>query len=98
MASSLRRASPSLKPPNEAKLPIVRVSGRGSARLRAGHVWVYRADVLSADGITPGALVTVADHRGKRLGSALYSNSSQISIRVISPGFVSDLPDLVRQR
>ena len=98
MASNPGRAAPSPKPPIETTLPIVRVSGRGSARLRQGHIWVYRSDVISADGVSPGALVTVADQRGKQLGSALYSDSSQIAIRMISASAVSDLPGLVRQR
>jgi 23S rRNA (cytosine1962-C5)-methyltransferase len=74
------------------------VSGRGLARLKAGHVWVYRSDVTAADGIERGALVSVTDQRGKRLGTALYSTSSQIAIRMISPGAVPDFPALLRER
>lgn len=78
--------------------PRIKVSPRGAARLKSGHVWVYRSDVASADGIPPGALVTVADQRGKLLGTALYSSSSQIAIRLISHELVSDLLPLLRQR
>ena len=45
--------------------PRVTISRRGVERLRSGHVWVYRSDVVSADGVPPGALVAVADERGK---------------------------------
>jgi 23S rRNA (cytosine1962-C5)-methyltransferase len=76
----------------------VRVSRRGAERLRGGHVWVYRSDIISADGVPPGALVAVADERGKFLGTALYSSSSQIAIRMISPAAVGDLPSLLRER
>jgi 23S rRNA (cytosine1962-C5)-methyltransferase len=76
----------------------VKVSPRGASRLKDGHVWVYRSDIVSADGATPGSLVAVTDHRGQFLGSALYSSSSQIAIRLISHDPVADLPTLLRQR
>jgi 23S rRNA (cytosine1962-C5)-methyltransferase len=43
-------------------------------------------------------MVNVADERGKPLGTALYSSASQIAIRMISAGPVSDLNALLRQR
>jgi 23S rRNA (cytosine1962-C5)-methyltransferase len=79
-------------------IPQIRISPRGSARLKSGHVWVYRSDISSADNIPPGSLVTVADQRGKPLGTALYSSSSQIAIRMLSHEPVSDFPALLRHR
>jgi 23S rRNA (cytosine1962-C5)-methyltransferase len=76
----------------------VTVSPRGASRLKDGHVWVYRSDIVSAEGVPPGALVAVADHRGQSLGTALYSSSSQIAIRLLSHGSVDDFPALLRQR
>ena len=76
----------------------VKVSPRGAARLSAGHVWVYRSDIAVGDGVDPGAVVRVTDARGKFLGSALYSSSSQIAIRIISRDEVNDLPGLVQER
>jgi 23S rRNA (cytosine1962-C5)-methyltransferase len=84
--------------PAQSSLPKIKVSPRGAARLKAGHVWVYRSDILSSDGVAPGSLVTVTDQRGKPLGTALYSSSSQIAIRLISSAPVSDFPALLRQR
>ncbi len=81
-----------------ANLPTVKVSARGAARLQDGHVWVYRSDIVSADGVSPGSLVTVTDHRGQALGMALYSSASQIAIRLISREPVADLPALLRKR
>ena len=75
----------------------VSISPRGASRLKEGHVWVYRSDVVSAEGVLPGSLVSVVDHRGP-LGSALYSSSSQIAIRLISHEPVADFPALLRQR
>jgi 23S rRNA (cytosine1962-C5)-methyltransferase len=91
------------KEPASASLPTVKVSPRGAARLKDGHVWVYRSDIVTADSVLPGSLVRVTDHRGKPLGFALYSSSSQIAIRMISrdtPSHepVTDLPALLRHR
>jgi 23S rRNA (cytosine1962-C5)-methyltransferase len=83
---------------DQPDLPKITVSPRGVARLKSGHVWVYRSDVLSSDDIAPGALVAVTDRRGKPLGTALYSSSSQITVRMVSHEAVSDLPALLRQR
>src|SRR5258706_11723245 len=79
-------------------IPTVKVSPRGASRLKDGHVWVYRSDIVSADGIPAASLVSVVDHRGQPLGSALYSSSSQIAIRLISREPVADLAALFRQR
>jgi 23S rRNA (cytosine1962-C5)-methyltransferase len=76
----------------------VKVSRRGANRLKDGHVWVYRSDVLAAEGIAPGALVGVADEHQKFLGTALYSSASQIAIRMISREAVKDLDALLRKR
>ena len=78
--------------------PTVKLSSRGSSRLKNGHVWVYRSDIVSSDGVPPGAVVDVADERGKFLGTALYSGASQIAIRMISSNKVADLPGWLRKR
>ena len=84
--------------PRALDLPKIKVSPRGATRLKSGHVWVYRSDVLSADGVEPGSVATVTDQRGKPLGTALYSSSSQIAIRLISHDPVPDFPSLLRTR
>lgn len=78
--------------------PSVNLSARGVARLQGRHPWVYRSDVAEPNGVPPGSLVRVFDPRGKFLGTALYSSSSQIAIRMISHGSVADLPGLVAER
>ncbi len=82
----------------QSDLPRVKISPRGASRLKDGHVWVYRSDILSADGIPPGSLVIVTDHRSQVLGTALYSSASQIAIRLISREPVADFAGLLRQR
>ncbi len=84
--------------PERSDPPKVRISPRGATRLKSGHVWVYRSDVLSADAIPPGSLIAVTDQRGKPLGTALYSSTSQIAIRLISPDPIADFPALLRER
>src|SRR6266550_6080298 len=87
-------------------VPVVRaadaggvvISQRGADRLKNGHVWVYRSDVVSAEGVTPGAVVLLTDERGRKFGSALYSSSSQIAVRMICSGPVADFPALLRER
>lgn len=84
-------------------LPTVTLSPRGVARIRSGHPWVYRSDIASADGVPPGAMVHVTDQRGKLLGTALYSSSSQIAIRMLTPSGrgeaeITDLPEIIADR
>jgi 23S rRNA (cytosine1962-C5)-methyltransferase len=78
--------------------PSVKLSARGVARLQGRHPWVYRSDVAESNDVPPGSLVRVLDLRGKFLGTALYSSSSQIAIRMISHGSVADLSALVAER
>jgi 23S rRNA (cytosine1962-C5)-methyltransferase len=93
MASAIRRKSS-----GDQRAPCVKVTARAARRLHAGHVWVYRSDVISANGIGPGALVRVVDERGAFLGTALYSSTSEIAVRMISKGPVADLDSLLRER
>ena len=64
----------------------VRINRRAADRLRAGHLWVYASDIESVEVPTgePPALVPVADSRGMLLGTALYSPTSQIALRLVS--------------
>jgi 23S rRNA (cytosine1962-C5)-methyltransferase len=84
--------------PAVADSSSITISRAGALRLREGHVWVYRSDVVSAEGIQPGAMVSVQDERSKFLGTALYSGSSQIAVRMISREAVQDFPALLRER
>src|SRR5579862_10055951 len=89
-------------PPAHRGELLVRLSARGATRLQARHPWVYRSDIIGIEenDIPPGSVVRVEDQRGKFLGTALYSSSSQIAIRMISHGSVSraELPELIAER
>jgi 23S rRNA (cytosine1962-C5)-methyltransferase len=65
--------------------PSVTISARGEQRVRLAHPWIYRADVVAvaAEG---GDLVQVVGPRHRVLGYALFSDRSQISIRMLSRG------------
>ena len=67
-------------------MPTAILKPRGEERVRAGHPWVYRSDVADVVDPEPGAVVDVRGARNKMLGHALFSDHSQITIRMISRG------------
>ena len=71
---------------SEIQAPGAKISRRAADRLRAGHLWVYASDIESIElpAGDPPALLPVADSRGLLLGTALYSPTSQIALRLIS--------------
>lgn len=64
----------------------VRIRKRGAARIRNGHLWVYRSDVLDAKDASPGSIVSVRDERDVVVGKAFYSSQSQIALRFLARG------------
>ncbi len=69
--------------------PQVRLTARGVQRLLAGHYWIYRSDLRSAPNVEPGDTVRLEDERGRFLGKAWFSSSSQIALRLLT---LDDLP------
>ena len=61
----------------------IRVNKRGADRVRQGHLWIYRSDVVSVDA-EGGSVVTVKDERGNYIGQALFSDASQIALRFLT--------------
>src|SRR5262245_7576211 len=70
-------------------IPMVVISARGEDRLRGGHPWIYRSDVADARA-SAGDVVVVKGPRGRVLGRALYSDRSQIAVRVVETGEKTD--------
>jgi 23S rRNA (cytosine1962-C5)-methyltransferase len=66
-------------------LPSVVVSARGEQRVRSGHPWIYRADVVSVTA-GGGEIVQVIGPRARPIGSALFSDRSQIPLRMLTVG------------
>ncbi|MGH9970320.1 MAG: class I SAM-dependent rRNA methyltransferase [Pyrinomonadaceae bacterium] len=62
----------------------VTVTKRGASRVRNGHLWIYRSDVLDARDAAGGAVVTVRDQHGNFVGQALFSDASEISLRLLT--------------
>jgi 23S rRNA (cytosine1962-C5)-methyltransferase len=64
--------------------PTITVTRRGAERARAGHLWIYRSDVLDAARAPGGSVVGVRDERGRFVGQALHSDRSEITLRLLS--------------
>ncbi len=66
-------------------IPTAVVSPRGEERIRRGHPWIYRADVVDV-AAAAGDVVDVLGPRQRFLGRALYSEPSQITLRILTRG------------
>jgi 23S rRNA (cytosine1962-C5)-methyltransferase len=65
--------------------PTVVVSARGEQRIRGGHPWIYRADVVDVDA-SAGDTVAVIGPRQRLLGRAIFSDRPQIPLRMLTRG------------
>ena len=96
--SNARRSAPTVgKPVAQRAFPGAQINRRAADRLRAGFLWVYASDIESIQlpktedaTLAPPALLPVADSRGLLLGTALYSPTSQIALRMISRDAVDE--------
>ena len=65
--------------------PIVTVSDKGTAFLKAGHVWVYEQEVRELIGApADGDLVDVLNGKGRYLGTGFYNSRSKMRVRLLS--------------
>jgi 23S rRNA (cytosine1962-C5)-methyltransferase len=60
------------------------VNRKGADRAASGHPWIFSSDVTDRDDAKPGDVVKVADPRGRPIGVAHYSSTSQITLRLLS--------------
>jgi 23S rRNA (cytosine1962-C5)-methyltransferase len=60
------------------------VNRKAAGRIASGHPWIFASDVLDRGQAAAGDAVLVVDPGGKPLGTAHYSDSSQISLRLLS--------------
>ncbi|HUQ94571.1 MAG TPA: class I SAM-dependent rRNA methyltransferase [Bryobacteraceae bacterium] len=63
----------------------VRVNRKAAGRIASGHPWIFSSDVDDRDGAAPGDAVRVVDPAKRLLGTAHYSSTSQITLRMLSP-------------
>ena len=75
----------------------VTISARGEQRVRSGHPWVYRADVVDVKA-DAGDIVRVVGPRNRTIGFALFSDQSQIPIRMLVRGDGAPTAALLRTR
>ncbi len=62
----------------------VRVNRKAAGRVASGHPWIFSSDIVEPNGAQPGEAVRVTDPRGRTLGTAHYSSTSQIALRMLS--------------
>jgi len=64
----------------------VEVSRRGAKRVRNGHLWVYRSDLIEAENAEAqgGGIARVVDEAGNFVGQAFYSDRSEIALRFLT--------------
>lgn len=63
---------------------ILKVTKRGADRIRNGHLWIYKSDVVNLGDAARGSIVEVRDPHGNFVGQALFSDASEISLRFLS--------------
>jgi len=73
------------------------ISARGEQRVREGHPWIYRADVVDVDA-AGGDIVQVIGPRRRTIGAALFSDRSQIPVRMLTYGETPADESLLRAR
>src|SRR5215472_1300072 len=78
-------------------MPSVTIGRRGEDRVRAGHPWIYRSDVSAANA-TAGDLVEVRGGRDRVIAHALFSNRSEITLRIVSHGSEAPPSSYLRDR
>lgn len=66
------------------QMETVTVAKRGADRLRRGHLWIYRSDVLDTGNAAGGAVVRIVDQKDNFVGQALFSDSSEITLRLLT--------------
>jgi len=62
----------------------ISVTKRGADRIRRGHLWIYRSDIVKAPEAAGGSVVLVSDQTRNFVGQAFFSNSSQIALRFLT--------------
>ncbi len=62
----------------------MRINRKGANRIASGHPWIFSSDVLDRGPAAGGEAVLVVDPSGRALGTAHYSEASQISLRLLS--------------
>ncbi len=62
----------------------ITVTKRGADRIRRGHLWIYRSNVVDVSDVAGGSIAGVQDEHRNFIGQAFYSDSSQIALRFLT--------------
>lgn len=65
-------------------MPTVKVNKKGADRVRADHLWIYRSDVIDSSEAKGGEVVSVQDAGRNFIGHAFFSDTSEISLRILT--------------
>jgi 23S rRNA (cytosine1962-C5)-methyltransferase len=65
-------------------MPEIVTNARGAKRIRQGHLWIYRSDIVSANELQGGAIGRVVDPANNFVGQAFYSDTSEIALRFLT--------------
>ena len=76
----------------------VKVNRKAADRIASGHPWIFASDIVERAGAEAGEAVQVIDFKNRPLGTAHFSSSSQITLRLLSNQTESiDRPFLMRR-
>ena len=75
----------------------VTINHKGEERIRRGHPWIYRTDVVDVRA-GAGEIVQVLGPRARTMGYALFSDQSQIPLRMLTRGETVADEALIRRR
>ena len=64
-------------------VPTAVVNAKGEDRIRGGHPWIYRSDVMDVSA-ERAPVMAVRGPRNRMLGHALFSPESQITLRMLT--------------
>jgi 23S rRNA (cytosine1962-C5)-methyltransferase len=64
----------------------------------SGHPWIFRSDLIDAGDAQPGDTVRVTAQNGRVLGTAHYSSTSQIALRLLSSAAIEAGAAFFKQR
>src|SRR5687768_14860342 len=62
----------------------VKVNRKAADRIASGHPWIFASDIVDRGGAEAGEAVQILDFKNRVLGTAHYSSSSQITLRLLS--------------
>ena len=65
-------------------MKTVQVNRKGADRAASGHPWIFSSDITDRGDSQPGDAVRVVDPKGRLVGVAHYSSTSQISLRLLT--------------